>query len=107
MPQGVQKAGASSKKYSSLVSSGLRKPLAIGMRPNDMKGAILVPQTRQCPFIVRRLTVSCLEALCFLNKLDGLVPTTRSGHNLVPAPPASMIPFQQLLIACSQAPQSL
>ena len=40
MPQASQNAGDSSKKYSFSVSSGRRNPLAIGMRPNDMKGAM-------------------------------------------------------------------
>jgi hypothetical protein len=47
MPQASHNAGDSSKKYSLLVSSGLRKPFAIGMRPNDMKGAIAALQMRQ------------------------------------------------------------
>src|SRR5262245_45189862 len=41
-----QKLTASSKKYSASNSSGVRKPLAIGIRPSEMNGSTAVPQTR-------------------------------------------------------------
>jgi hypothetical protein len=47
MPQASQNAGASSKKYSSLISASVRNPFAIGMRPNVMKGKIAPPHARQ------------------------------------------------------------
>jgi hypothetical protein len=46
IPHVLQNAGASSKKYSLGISLAARNPLAIGMRPNDMKALILALHTR-------------------------------------------------------------
>src|SRR4051812_41016401 len=67
MPQLLQKAGASSKKYSFFTSSALRNPFAIGMRPNDMKGAMRAEQMRHWliapfPFSLMKLIVRCQDS---------------------------------------------
>src|SRR6516164_8530110 len=85
-------------------TSTMRRKNRVRSPPNSISAALASLQYKLVDFLHR--TRGCLIGLSKIGN-NCLVLTTVSGHNLVPAPPARMIPFRELLIACSQAPQSL